>query len=86
MWKISLKAIVNHPSGVGLGLFPSAYGDAQAAYFASGNASQTEEFVAGNPDYAFNEFLQIAVELFTGMLVSSFRGLKKHKNGGLLDH
>ena len=42
--------------------FPSAYGDVQAAYFASGNASETEKYVAGNPEYGFNEYLQIAIE------------------------
>ena len=86
-WKVSLTALVKHPLGVGLEHFPNAYGDAQAAYFASGNASETEKYVAGNPEYGFNEFLQIAIEsgivsllLFIGMLVCAFRGLLKNKN------
>ena len=81
-WKISLTALAKHPFGVGLGHFPSAYGDAQAAYFASGKGSEREEYVAGNPEYGFNEFLQIAIEsgivsalLFIGILVSAFRNL-----------
>jgi len=61
-WKVSLSVLAKHPLGVGLGHFPSAYGDAQAAYFASGKASETEEYVAGSPEYGFNEFLQIAIE------------------------
>jgi tetratricopeptide (TPR) repeat protein len=91
MWKMSLHAVVKHPLGVGLGNFASAYGDAQAAYFAEGDASETERYVAGNPEYGFNEFLQIAVEsgilsvcLFIGLLVVAFRGLTKAKNWGML--
>ena len=91
MWKVSFSALVQHPLGVGLGNFPSAYGDAQAVYFASGNVSKTEEYVAGNPEYGFNEFLQIGIEsgiigllLFIGMLVSAFQGLFKSKNWGVM--
>ena len=84
-WKVSLTVLAKHPFGVGLGHFPSAYGDAQAAYFASGKASETEEYVAGNPEYGFNEFLQIAVEsgiisllMFIGMLFFAFQGFIRH--------
>ena len=90
-WKVSLTALANNPLGVGLGHFPDAYGDAQAAYFASGNASETEEYVAGNPEYGFNEFLQIGIEsgimsllLFIGMLVCAFRSLARTKNWGVM--
>jgi len=90
-WKVSLNVLVKHPLGVGLGHFPAAYGDAQAAYFASGKASEIEEHVAGNPEYGFNEFLQIAIEsgivsllLFIGLLISAFRGLAKTKNWGVI--
>jgi tetratricopeptide (TPR) repeat protein len=90
-WKISFNALVQNPLGVGLGRFPNAYGEAQAAYFASGKASSTEEYVAGSPEYAFNEFLQIAVEsgivsllLFIGILVCAFRGLIKSRNWGVM--
>ena len=89
IWKVSASAIIQHPLGVGLGHFPHAYGETQAAYFASGKATETEEYVAGNPEYGFNEFLQIAVEsgivgllLFIGMLVCAFRGLIQSKNRG----
>jgi O-antigen ligase len=61
-WKVSLQVIATHPFGAGLGNFPGAYGEAQAEYFRSGQASPAEEFVAGNPEYAFNEYLQIAIE------------------------
>jgi tetratricopeptide (TPR) repeat protein len=63
MWKVSLLTAVEHPAGVGLGNFAGSYGAQQATYFASGQASEQEEYVAGAPEYAFNEYLQIAVEL-----------------------
>jgi hypothetical protein len=90
MWKIALHAAEKHPLGVGLGNFDSAYGDAQAAYFASGKGTETEEFVAGNPDYGFNEYLQIAVEsgvialvLFLSIIFVSLRSLFVSRKWGL---
>lgn len=63
MWKISSLAIAEKPlSGYGTGSFASAYGTAQEQYFANGDYSETEELVAGSPEYAFNEYLQIAME------------------------
>jgi tetratricopeptide (TPR) repeat protein len=61
-WKIALLTIKDNPAGVGLGNFGSAYGDTQAAYFASGAGSEREEYVAGGVEYAFNEYLQICIE------------------------
>lgn len=63
MWKHSLTAMYNHPMGVGIGHFSGAYGEAQTAYFAKGKGSAEEERIAGSPEYAFNEYLQIGVEL-----------------------
>ncbi len=89
MWKISLDVIKKHPFGVGLGNFSGAYGDAQAVYFASGQASETEEYVAGSPEYAFNEYLQIAIEtgllsllLFLAIIVVALRKMIKTKAWG----
>ncbi|GHT88303.1 membrane protein [Bacteroidia bacterium] len=62
MWKVTLKTIPKYPLGVGLGQFPGTYATEQALYFASGEASEQEELVAGSPEYAFNEYLQMAVE------------------------
>jgi tetratricopeptide (TPR) repeat protein len=91
IWKMSLQAVAKHPLGVGLGNFASAYGDAQAAYFSKGSASETEKYVAGNPEYGFNEFLQITVEsgavaflLFVGIIVLSVRNNIKAKKWGVL--
>jgi hypothetical protein len=90
-WKISLQTIAKHPFGVGLGNFPSAYGQTQAAYFVSGQATETEELVAGNPEYGFNEYLQIAIEsgiaaflLLAGIIVLAARNTIKAKNWGVL--
>jgi O-antigen ligase len=90
-WKISFQTIAKHPFGVGLGNFPSAYGETQIVYFASGQATETEQLVAGNPEYGFNEYLQIAVEsgiiavlLFVGIIVLAVRNTVKAKNWGVL--
>lgn len=78
MWKISTLAIAESPViGHGTGNFVSAYGRAQESYFANEEYSETEELVAGSPEYAFNEYLQIAIEygipfLFVVLLVIAF--------------
>ncbi|GHT49407.1 membrane protein [Bacteroidia bacterium] len=85
MWKVALKTIPKHPLGVGLGQFPGTYATEQALYFASGEASEQEELVAGSPEYAFNEYLQMAVEwgivpfLLFGIIIAGalYRGYKR---------
>lgn len=63
MWKISCLAIAEKPlTGYGYGNFARAYGAAQEAYFANGHYAPREELVAGSPEYAFNEYLWIAIE------------------------
>lgn len=63
MWKVSCWAIAEKPlAGYGRGNFAYAYGKAQEAYFEQGNYTWQEELVAGSPEYAFNEYLQVAVE------------------------
>ena len=63
MWKISCLAIAECPlTGHGSGRFVEAYGQAQENYFAKGDYKEWEERVAGSPEYAFNEYLEIAVE------------------------
>ncbi|SEK20007.1 O-antigen ligase family protein [Parapedobacter koreensis] len=63
IWKVSMDIIEEQWLGVGLGYFSGRYGEAQGKYFASGRATEPEKFIAGEPEYAFNEFIQIAVEL-----------------------
>lgn len=63
MWKVTSVAIAEKPlMGYGSNGFTYAYGRAQEKYFANANYSETEELVAGSPEYAFNEYLQVAVE------------------------
>lgn len=63
IWKVSMENISRYPIGVGLGNFSGSYGEQQAEYFASGKATEHEKLIAGTPEYAFNEFIQIGVEL-----------------------
>lgn len=63
MWKITAKAIQKQPfTGTGLGGFPAVYAETQAEYMTSGKATEGEKLVAGCPEYAFNEYLQIGLE------------------------
>ena len=95
IWKTTLKMVPKHPMGVGLGHFSGAYGEEQAAYFATGKYSNQEELVAGNPDYAFNEYLQIitefgvvaAVVFFISFILLIYLGIKRKAiavTGGLI--
>lgn len=95
IWKTSLQVIAKHPMGVGLGEFSGVYGEEQAAYFAAGKYSNQEELVAGNPEYAFNEYLQILAEfgvvaalvLFAAFIALIYMGIKRKaiaETGGLI--
>ncbi|MDR1331572.1 MAG: O-antigen ligase family protein, partial [Tannerella sp.] len=86
-WKIALQTAVHHPLGVGIGNFSGSYGHTQADYFATGQGTEQEEYVAGNPEYGFNEYLQIAVEqgaipfaLFLGIMgYSVYAGIRRKR-------
>lgn len=87
IWKNTISAIHHHPMGVGVGSFARYYGEEQKNYFASGNASEQEERVAGSPEYAFNEYMQIGMELgviplilFLSLLVYTLSGGYKSGN------
>ena len=70
MWKVTGKAIAGQPlAGAGLGGFPAAYAEAQGEYFATGTATGQEKQVAGCPEYAFNEYLQIGLVQGIGGLI-----------------
>lgn len=90
MWNMTTKAILAQPiTGTGLGGFPAAYAKTQADYFASGKASAEEHMVASCPKFAFNEYLQIGLELgIAGLLLfalwvgfSFYYGLKNNQLG-----
>jgi len=87
IWKISLQTILHHPQGVGIGYFSGSYGHEQAARFASGRGTEQEQYVAGNPEYGFNEYLQLGVEqgvvplvLFLALMgYSLYTGIKRRR-------
>ncbi|MEP0825312.1 MAG: O-antigen ligase family protein [Nitrososphaera sp.] len=71
IWKITGAMIKDHPLwGIGFDRFAVEYGNYQAAYFASGIGTPTEEYLAGNVHHAHNEFLQLFAELgFVGLVL-----------------
>lgn len=90
MWKVSCRAIAEKPfTGYGGGNFAYAYGKAQEAYFEQGEYTLQEELVAGSPEYAFNEYLQVAVQwgipvlilIVVTILFCLWRGIKLKRIG-----
>lgn len=90
IWKNTICAIIEQPlQGYGPGMFPSVYDKAQSDFFSNGEYSALEEWVAGSPEYAFNEYLQILVEggiflfclfgLFIGYAL--WKGVRQKKYG-----
>jgi tetratricopeptide (TPR) repeat protein len=87
IWKNTIELIKQNPMGIGIGNFSGSYGHIQAAYFDAGYGTDDEKRVAGNPEYAFNEFLQICAEqgiivflLFFGIIgYSLYLGIKRRK-------
>ena len=85
IWKVSVTALSDNPlKGAGHGRFGGAYGDAQEEYFRSGAGTDRERILAGSPDFAYNEFLHMAVEhglivlcIFFAVIVYSFHNLGK---------
>lgn len=69
MWKVASQAIAERPwTGYGTDGFPTAYAETQEQYFANGNGTAEEIYVAGTPEHAFNEYLTIAVKYGIGGL------------------
>jgi len=64
VWRVSMEAVKEHPIfGAGYGRFTAIFGDAQATYFLDSKRTETQIMIADSPEYAFNEYVQIAVEL-----------------------
>ena len=61
MWKVAFQHVPLPWNGVGWENVAGAYGDAQERYFASGKGTEQEEYVAGAPEYVFNEYLQVGL-------------------------
>lgn len=88
VWHMELLAVLKEPlKGFGKGCFAWAYGETQAAYFASAERAAWEIRVAGCPEYAFNEYLKTGVEwgipallLFFGLAVTICIVLVRNSN------
>ena len=62
IWKVAAQAMMERPwNGVGWENVAGVYGDAQERYFASGKGTEQEAYVAGAPEYVFNEYLQVGL-------------------------
>lgn len=96
IWNLTTQAIMKHPvAGTGIGGFPATYAQVQSAYFETDIASHKEKQNAICPQYAYNEYLQIGLELgITGLLLfifwlafSLYYGIKHRQigaSGGIL--
>ena len=85
IWEMELRAIADEPlTGHGYGMSMGSYGDAQADYFESEQRSQVRERIAGCPEFSFNEYFHLGMELgipgmfaFVALIVSCFRVLNR---------
>lgn len=77
--KNSLHIIAKNPNGIGFGRFGAVYNLQQAAWFKTQSLSGASALLAGNVQFAFNDWLQILVEAgwFWGSFIILF-------NAGLL--
>jgi len=63
IWKVSARMALAHPlAGVGYANFPPLYNIEQGRYFGSGQGTPLERFSAMAAPYAFNDYLESAVE------------------------
>lgn len=75
IWKICLNMIKEKPVfGNGHGTFPYSYGEHQIAYFKQNPQDIKNGLLAGNPKYAFNDYLQMMTDtgIIGGLLFLSF--------------
>lgn len=62
IWKVTLDTIYDNPFlGSGASSFSANYGNKQIEYFEK-NLNEKDGFLADNPTYAFNEYLETTVE------------------------
>jgi tetratricopeptide (TPR) repeat protein len=85
IWRASVGLVRAKPiTGHGLGSFPAKYDGAQADYLRTEGLPDAWTRNAATPEYAFNEYIQIATEhgivgllLFVGMVAMAF-GFRTH--------
>lgn len=71
IWKVAFNTIKEQPlTGNGFNTIQATMAPAQAAYFASGQGTEQEEYLADSVKWAFNVFLQTASETgWIGLLI-----------------
>lgn len=71
IWNVATHAIMEQPlKGYGWNNVAGVYGEMQEKYFASQDTfTEQEAFVAGAPEYVFNEYLQVAIAWGIPMLL-----------------
>lgn len=87
IWKLTGHVIKENPiTGVGFGNFKGAYANKQSIYFMNSDATVNEKYVAGMPDYPFNEYMLIFSEfgligliIFCIMIYVILKGLFNQK-------
>jgi tetratricopeptide (TPR) repeat protein len=91
LWKHGVKAMLDHPLGVGLGKVGAAIGEAQAEFYSANNVDQALIDRSDVPFYAFNEYIQIGVEsgvlglvLFLALMVVVLMRAYKNKQYGVM--
>lgn len=62
VWKISTGMMMEKPEGWGIGLFEKHYNLCQGEYFAAGNASEQEKYLASTVYMAYNDWLEHGAE------------------------
>ena len=64
IWENSIELIKSKPLfGYGIGSFVVEYNDQQAKYFYNNPSNNANAIIADNINFAFNDFIQIAIEL-----------------------
>lgn len=91
LWKHGVKAMLEHPLGVGLGKMGAAIGEVQAEFYSANNVDQALIDRADVPFYAFNEYIQIGVEsgvlgliLFLALMVVVLMRAYRNKQYGVM--
>jgi len=91
LWKHGVKAMLDHPLGVGLGKVGAAMGEVQAEFYSANNVDQALVDRADVPFYAFNEYIQIGVEsgvlaliLFLALMAVALVRTYRNKQYGVL--
>ena len=71
IWKVSLRTFLAHPVlGTGYSSFAGLYDGAQGSYFRQGLGTPMERLSADSVGYAFNDYLEPAVELgLVGLII-----------------